>query len=130
MLVVENQLSRKYALPQKYALPGGSIETGETIEATLKREAKEETGIEVRVGRFLGFKQRFFYFDPLEEAYQGFFFYYLCYPLTNTFTKGWNPGDIEGNPRWIDIDSIDFNDFYNGDLVEEILQLLTEGEMG
>lgn len=36
--------------PGKYDLPGGSIENGETMQEAMRREIKEETGIEVEVG--------------------------------------------------------------------------------
>jgi mutator protein MutT len=34
-----------------WEFPGGKIEAGETIEACIKREIKEELGIEILVGR-------------------------------------------------------------------------------
>lgn len=36
-----------------WAPPGGGVEFGETAEACLVREFKEETGLEVNVGKFL-----------------------------------------------------------------------------
>jgi 8-oxo-dGTP diphosphatase len=37
-----------------WALPGGFCEWGEMTEETCAREAREETGIKVRIGRLLG----------------------------------------------------------------------------
>ena len=37
-----------------WGLPGGLLEPGESIRETLVREAREETGFEVRPGRFVG----------------------------------------------------------------------------
>ena len=38
----------------KWGFPGGAIEPGETPEGAAVREAKEETGLDVSVGRLIG----------------------------------------------------------------------------
>ncbi|MFH0961122.1 MAG: NUDIX hydrolase [archaeon] len=38
----------------KWVFPGGHIEFGERISAAVKREILEETGLRVRIGKFLG----------------------------------------------------------------------------
>lgn len=45
-----------------YALPGGFVEIGETVEAACRREAHEETGIEVGELRLVGV-----YSDPSRD---------------------------------------------------------------
>jgi ADP-ribose pyrophosphatase YjhB (NUDIX family) len=49
-------LARRGKPPQKgtWDIPGGFMEAGERIEDALAREVKEETGMEVEVGEYLG----------------------------------------------------------------------------
>jgi nucleoside triphosphatase len=51
--------------PGQWALPGGGVEPGERIEAALRREVREELGIELRAALPLLFKD-----DVLEKTYE------------------------------------------------------------
>src|SRR5512138_4033927 len=48
--------------PPGWALPGGFVDVGETIEAAAVREAKEETGLAVRLEELL-----YVYSDPRRD---------------------------------------------------------------
>lgn len=44
----------------KYVVPGGHVELGEKVEEALKREVKEETGLDVYEIKFLNFQDVIF----------------------------------------------------------------------
>jgi 8-oxo-dGTP diphosphatase len=52
-------LIRRAKEPYKdhWSLPGGGIERGERIRDTVRREVREETGLEVDVGRVAGYRE-------------------------------------------------------------------------
>ena len=56
-------LVRRRNPPPGWALPGGFVDLGETLEQAAVREAREETGLEVRLEALLGC-----YSDPLRDA--------------------------------------------------------------
>lgn len=49
-------LVKRRTIPFKgyWALPGGRVEAGETVEQTIVREVKEETGLDVEIVRKIG----------------------------------------------------------------------------
>jgi 8-oxo-dGTP diphosphatase len=96
----------------KYHLPGGGVHTDERIEQTLKRESREETGIEIEVGKLAHFDELFFYYDPSQRAYHGLHFYYYCYAQTYDLIRDDQVQDgSTGQPRWVPIQDLRAGEF-------------------
>jgi len=61
----------------KYVIPGGHIELGETMEQAVIREAKEETGLDVRDIEFLCFEE-FIFHPSFHKKSHCIFFDFSC----------------------------------------------------
>lgn len=59
----------------RWTLPGGRVEPGERVEAALVREVAEETGLQVRVDRLLGWTEH------LDDAHHFVILDFLAEPL-------------------------------------------------
>jgi nucleoside triphosphatase len=70
-------LMRSHKWRDQYVIPGGHIEVGESIEQALRREIKEETGLDIDHIEFIGF-QEFILDDAFWEKRHFIFFDYAC----------------------------------------------------
>lgn len=106
--------------------PGGGINPGESIEITLRRELREETGIKVDINEFLDFREEFFYHDIWKKAFHSFRFYYLCHPLDVTLISDDAVLDGESeSPRWYRIETLskdNFDQSYGFDILQLALR--------
>lgn len=77
-----------------WTFPGGRAEIGETAEETLKREMKEELGIEIEVIRLLWFVENFFNYVGMN--YHEISLYFLMkFPSNCKYTTEQTPFLIE-----------------------------------
>lgn len=104
--------------------PGGGLEKGETLAEAVIREVREETGIVVDVGESLGFREHFFYYDPLDSALQGLLFFFACTPLTFDLLPDDQIDDGEvGHVAWVPVESLKESDFAtHGALILQLLR--------
>jgi len=107
----------------KLWFPGGGLEIGEKLEEGLRRETKEETGLDIIIDKLILTKENFFYYQPLDEAYHAFLFFYLCRPTTQNLIADDKVNDLESKkPRWVPLKSVKADDI--SDLSDEIYSSL------
>jgi 8-oxo-dGTP pyrophosphatase MutT (NUDIX family) len=82
------------------------------LEAALKREVREETGIEVEVGEMLTFQEEFYYYDPGDRGYHSLLFFFHCTPKTFNLIDNDQVDDKEASdPAWVAIAGLRAGDF-------------------
>jgi nucleoside triphosphatase len=69
-------LTRSHKWHNKYTIPGGHIELGETMAEAVKREVKEETGLDVEIVEFLLHQEAMFSSEFYKRKHFIFFDYY------------------------------------------------------
>jgi len=99
-------------LPQDdkgYVLPGGGIEIDELSEAAVIREVREETGLTVRVDRFIDLRENYFVIEPQsspDDVWHSLCLFYLCTPISGELsTDGFDEFEQVhvGLAEWIDM---------------------------
>jgi len=75
-------LLQSHKWPGWYVVPGGHVELGERLEEALAREAKEETGLDIRDIEFINFQQ--FIYDPAFWKKRHFIFFDFACKAENT----------------------------------------------
>lgn len=97
-------LIRRGAEPNKdkWSIPGGSVQWGEPLKEAIKREVREETGLDVEVGKIAGV------FDLIVRDEAGNVAYH--YVIIDFFAKPVGgkliPGDDAVQVRWVPIEQV------------------------
>ena len=82
-------IRRRYEpLKGHWSLPGGTVEVGEALEAALKREMIEETGLVVEVGPVVEVFDRIMRDEQQRVRYHFVLIDYLCWPSGGALQAG------------------------------------------
>lgn len=114
-----------------YDFPGGGIDLGEEIKEGLKREVKEETGLDVSVGKVVACENSFFKTPFENRLVHSILMYYLCEVTGGELSKA-NLDQYEKTyadmPEWVGLDKIEKVKFYNSvnsvKIIKDAVELL------
>lgn len=107
-----------------YDFPGGGIELGEPTKNALIREVKEETGLNVKMGKILHCEHSFFKLPYKGNFVHSIHMYYECEitggELSTVFLDE-QEKQYAGQPEWVELSKINDIKIYSSGDVNKIL---------
>ena len=104
-LLLQNRIKEDW---KGYTFPGGHVEPGESFVDSVKREMKEETGLDILNPTLVGIKQ-----FPIDNGR------YIVLLFKATEFTGEVVSSEEGEMEWVEVDSLD-----STNTVEDFMDLL------
>ncbi|MBL4934351.1 NUDIX domain-containing protein [Clostridium sp. YIM B02515] len=107
-------LCKSHKWDNKYVIPGGHVELGEKLEEALKREVREETGLEIYDIKLISLKESI-YSDTFVEKKHFIFIDYVCKTSSSEVCLNDEAEEYE----WADLEEIELYDL--GGFTKELL---------
>ena len=119
MIIAENKLlsvTMRNAQGEFFILPGGGQHHGESLEEAVKRECKEELGIEIEVGRLIYSREyigKNHDFNPKHTNFHQIEHVFDCSVLDEaSIGKGHEKDKSQIGYEWIPLDSLEAYNFF------------------
>ena len=90
-------------LKNRWSIPGGLVEVGETLRQAVAREAREETGLTVKVGKLLEVFERILPRARGRTKYHFVLLDYLCHSVRGRLRAG----SDAARARWVTASELD-----------------------
>ena len=112
-ILLQNRVKKDW---KGYTLPGGHVEPGESFVDAVKREMKEETGLDIINPKLAGIKQ-----FPIENGR------YIVFLFKTEQFSGNDVSSDEGQMEWIDCSRLSEIDAV--DDLDELLRVINDPEL-